>query len=77
MPERACWTSSPAKELSFPDESFDQVLCGFGIKFFPGQDRGLAQMRRVLAAFVERVKPHQRDEGLYLGATALLGIASK
>lgn len=37
-----------AEELTFPDESFDFVTCGFGIMFFPDQDRGLAQMRRVL-----------------------------
>jgi SAM-dependent methyltransferase len=37
-----------AEELIFPDECFDCVTCGFGIMFFPDQDRGLAQMRRVL-----------------------------
>ena len=37
-----------AEELTFPDESFDFVTCGFGIMFFPDQDRALAQMRRVL-----------------------------
>ena len=37
-----------AEELTFPAESFDCVTCGFGIMFFPDQDRALAQMRRVL-----------------------------
>ena len=37
-----------AEELTFPAESFDSVTCGFGIMFFPDQDRALAQMRRVL-----------------------------
>jgi ubiquinone/menaquinone biosynthesis C-methylase UbiE len=37
-----------AEELTFPDEVFDFVICGFGIMFFPDQDRSLAQMRRVL-----------------------------
>ena len=37
-----------AEELTFPDEVFDFVTCGFGIMFFLDQDRGLAQMRRVL-----------------------------
>jgi O-methyltransferase / aklanonic acid methyltransferase len=37
-----------AEELTFPDEVFDFVTCGFGIMFFPDQDRGLAQMLRVL-----------------------------
>jgi SAM-dependent methyltransferase len=39
-----------AEELTFPDASFDCVTCGFGIMFFPDQDRGLAHMRRVLKA---------------------------
>jgi SAM-dependent methyltransferase len=39
-----------AEELTFPDASFDCVTCGFGIMFFSDQDRGLAQMRRVLKA---------------------------
>jgi O-methyltransferase / aklanonic acid methyltransferase len=37
-----------AEALTFPDASFDCVTCGFGIMFFPNQDRGLMQMRRVL-----------------------------
>jgi len=37
-----------AEELIFPDEIFDFVTCGFGIMFFPDQDRGLVQMQRVL-----------------------------
>jgi ubiquinone/menaquinone biosynthesis C-methylase UbiE len=39
-----------AEALTFPDASFDCVTCGFGIMFFPDQDRGLAHMRRVLKA---------------------------
>jgi len=35
-----------AEELTFPDEVFDFVICGFGIMFFPDQDRSLAQMRQ-------------------------------
>lgn len=37
-----------AERLDFPDASFDRVLCGFGIMFFPDQLRGLAEFRRVL-----------------------------
>jgi ubiquinone/menaquinone biosynthesis C-methylase UbiE len=37
-----------AEEINFADETFDCVTCGFGIMFLPDQDRGLAQMRRVL-----------------------------
>jgi ubiquinone/menaquinone biosynthesis C-methylase UbiE len=37
-----------AEALDFPDASFDCVLCGFGVMFFPDQARALAEMRRVL-----------------------------
>ena len=37
-----------AEYLQFPDESFDFVLCGFAIFFFPQLDRALAEFRRVL-----------------------------
>jgi ubiquinone/menaquinone biosynthesis C-methylase UbiE len=34
--------------LSFPDESFDVVLCSLGLMFFPDPLRGLSEFRRVL-----------------------------
>ena len=34
--------------LSFPDESFDAVLCNLGLMFFPDPVRGLKEFRRVL-----------------------------
>jgi len=34
--------------LSFPDESFDAVLCNLGLMFFPDPVRGLLEFRRVL-----------------------------
>ena len=37
-----------AEDLDFPDASFDYVLCGFALHFFPHLDRGLAEFRRVL-----------------------------
>lgn len=37
-----------ARRLEFPDESFDAVICAFGIFFIPTPDRALAEMRRVL-----------------------------
>jgi SAM-dependent methyltransferase len=37
-----------AEQLDFPDATFDRVLCGFGIMFFPHLDRALAEVRRVL-----------------------------
>jgi O-methyltransferase / aklanonic acid methyltransferase len=37
-----------AEHLDFPDATFDRVLCGFGVMFFPDQDRGLGEFARVL-----------------------------
>ncbi len=37
-----------AEHLDFPDETFDHVLCGFGVMFFPNLDRALSEFRRVL-----------------------------
>jgi ubiquinone/menaquinone biosynthesis C-methylase UbiE len=34
--------------LTFPDESFDAVLCGMALMLFPDAGRGLAQFHRVL-----------------------------
>ena len=35
------------------------------------------QKKRALSLFTERVKPHQRDGGYYLKATALLAVATR
>lgn len=37
-----------AEQLDFADDSFDAVLCGFGIFFFPDPVRGVGQFRRVV-----------------------------
>lgn len=37
-----------AQELPFPDDSFDLVVCQFGIMFFPDKVRANAEARRVL-----------------------------
>ena len=42
-----------AEDLQFPNESFDCVLCGFSVFFFPQRDRAFSEMYRVL-------KPHGR-----------------
>jgi ubiquinone/menaquinone biosynthesis C-methylase UbiE len=34
--------------LTFPDQSFDAVLCNLGLMFFPDPVRGLSEFRRVL-----------------------------
>lgn len=37
-----------AEHLTFLDATFDRVLCGFGLTFFPHLDQALNEMRRVL-----------------------------
>lgn len=37
-----------AEHLTFSDNSFDYVVCGFGLFLFPQTDRALGEMRRVL-----------------------------
>lgn len=37
-----------AEQLDFPASSFDALVCGFGIMFFPHLTRGLTGFRRVL-----------------------------
>src|SRR5687767_7445602 len=37
-----------AEQLTFPDSSFDFILCGFSLQFFPHLDRALSEFRRVL-----------------------------
>jgi ubiquinone/menaquinone biosynthesis C-methylase UbiE len=37
-----------AEQLDFPDASFDRVLCGFGVMFFPNLSTALSEFRRVL-----------------------------
>jgi ubiquinone/menaquinone biosynthesis C-methylase UbiE len=36
-----------AEHLDFEDATFDRVLCGFGVMFFPDQLRALSEFRRV------------------------------
>ena len=37
-----------AESLPFQDETFEAVICGFGLFFFPDADRALGEIRRVL-----------------------------
>jgi len=37
-----------AEQLEFPDASFDYVLCGFSLQFFPHLEHTLSEFRRVL-----------------------------
>jgi ubiquinone/menaquinone biosynthesis C-methylase UbiE len=36
------------QRLTFPDESFDAVLCKLGLMYFPAPEQGLAEFHRVL-----------------------------
>lgn len=42
------WRQADAQDLPFPDESFDAVVCQFGVMFFPDKHKGLREFNRVL-----------------------------
>ena len=42
------WQQADAQQLPFDDESFDAVVCQFGVMFFPEKQRAFAEVRRVL-----------------------------
>jgi ubiquinone/menaquinone biosynthesis C-methylase UbiE len=42
------WRQADAQQLPFPDESFDAIVCQFGVMFFPDKRRGLLEFHRVL-----------------------------
>jgi len=42
------WRQADASQLPFPDESFDAVVCQFGVMFFPEKARAFSEARRVL-----------------------------
>lgn len=46
--DRVRFQTADAQALPFADQSFDLVLCQFGIMFFPDKPRAAAEMRRVL-----------------------------
>ncbi len=43
------WQQADALQLPFADESFDAVVCQFGVMFFPDKAKAFAEARRVLA----------------------------
>ncbi len=45
---RLDWRQADALSLPFADDSFDVVLCQFGVMFFPDRVRGYAEAHRVL-----------------------------
>lgn len=42
------WHTSPAEQLPFPDQTFDLILCQFGLMFFTDGHAALNEMHRVL-----------------------------
>jgi ubiquinone/menaquinone biosynthesis C-methylase UbiE len=46
--QRVEWRQADAQQLPFPDESFDAVVCQFGVMFFPDRAKGLREFLRVL-----------------------------
>ena len=46
---RIVWKPADAMDLPFDDDSFDLVLCQFGVMFFPDRVRAYKEARRVLS----------------------------
>jgi len=43
------WRQADAQQLPFPEETFDTVVCQFGIMFFPDKAKSCSEVFRVLA----------------------------
>lgn len=46
--DRIQWKTADAQNMPFEDESFDAVVCQFGVMFFPDKVRAFKEARRVL-----------------------------
>jgi ubiquinone/menaquinone biosynthesis C-methylase UbiE len=46
--EKIEWKVADAQELPFSDDSFDHIICQFGIMFFPDKPKAMAEAYRVL-----------------------------
>ncbi|MEX0649787.1 MAG: class I SAM-dependent methyltransferase [Candidatus Andersenbacteria bacterium] len=46
--QNVAWEAADAMDLLYEDNSFDAVVCQFGIMFFPDKEKGLVEMLRVL-----------------------------
>ncbi|MDQ6812129.1 MAG: methyltransferase domain-containing protein [Bacteroidota bacterium] len=46
---RVQWDVTDAQNLSFADNTFDHVICQFGVMFFPDKPRAFEEVNRVLA----------------------------
>jgi ubiquinone/menaquinone biosynthesis C-methylase UbiE len=69
------WIEGSALDLPFPLDSFDVVLCQLGLQFFPDQQQGLREMRRVLRnsgrVALSVYSPIERTPGAYVFVLAL------
>jgi SAM-dependent methyltransferase len=43
------WRQADAMQLPFEDETFDAVICQFGVMFFPDKAKAFSEVRRVLS----------------------------
>ena len=46
--ERVQWQQADAQDLPFPDQTFDVVVCQFGVMFFPDKEKAYREALRVL-----------------------------
>ena len=48
LDNRITWRQADAMDLPFDDDSFDAIVCQFGVMFFPDRVAGYAEARRIL-----------------------------
>jgi ubiquinone/menaquinone biosynthesis C-methylase UbiE len=72
------WRQADAMQLPFPDETFDAVVCQFGVMFFPEKSKAFSEARRVLRSggvFIFNVWDRiEENEFAYTVMTALESI---
>ena len=66
------WRQADALALPFDDQSFDAVVCQFGVMFFPDKAAGYREARRVLRAG----KPFLFNAWDHIGSNEFVSVAS-
>jgi len=77
--ERVNWREADALALPFPDETFDHVVCQFGVMFFPDKVAGFREAFRVLRSggqFIFNVWGAREDTVQLLAARELGRVLS-